>query len=155
MDSEWPEELVTGVAEIDAQHRQVFAAIVALRTAMDQGQGREEVGRTLQFLERYVVFHFSTEERLMMASGYPGLAVHREAHDEFIRDLAAWKAQPRPNSTSTFLPIDLHYRLVMWLREHVGRVDIAFAEYLTEQRRSAVAAHEGQAPPSGPASVTR
>ena len=62
---EWTEDLATGVPEIDAQHKELFSRINRLLEACNQGQGRAEVGKTLAFLEEYVLIHFSTEEKIM------------------------------------------------------------------------------------------
>ena len=39
-----------------------------------------EVPAIVDFLQRYALEHFATEEREMAAAGYPGLAAHARLH---------------------------------------------------------------------------
>jgi hemerythrin len=145
---QWTRDLATGVPEIDEQHKELFAAVESLVSAMDDGRGREAVATTLQFLERYAVYHFSTEERLMADTEYPGLADHRAAHDDFLHELAGWKQRHDSGDpfASEWLPLDLQFRLALWLREHIAQVDAAFGAFLAARARVGV---------SGPAQAAR
>lgn len=62
---EWTQDLSTGSDEIDNQHKELFRRINSLLDACNQGKGREEIGKTVQFLEDYVITHFSAEEEYM------------------------------------------------------------------------------------------
>ena len=78
MKYELTQDLVTGNALIDSEHRQLFAAV----------NSRGQIQQTVQFLSDYVVKHFGDEERLQVQSSYPGYSAHKQFHDGYRRQLA-------------------------------------------------------------------
>ena len=130
---EWTPDLAVGNAEIDGQHKELFERVNTLLEAMREGRGRGEVHQTLDYLERYVVFHFGAEERLMARAGYPQLTVHQHLHAEFIAELAQWKAELENGSTLS-LTLELQRKLTDWLQNHIGRADRSLATFLRDLR---------------------
>ena len=128
----WTKDLAVGNSEIDGQHQELFAAVDAIVTAVREGRGQQELGRTLKFLEQYTTFHFSAEERLMADLGYPGLDLQRAEHNQFIRELADWRQRYEADAPPAAfdLLLDLEHRLVGWLRAHVAGTDHALGEFL-------------------------
>jgi len=88
MKYELTQDLLTGNALIDSEHRQLFTAVSSLMDACSQGQGRAQVQQTITFLSNYVVKHFGDEERLQVQSSYPGYAAHKQFHEGYRRQLA-------------------------------------------------------------------
>lgn len=82
------QDLVTGNALIDSEHRQLFAAVNDLMDACAQGQGRAQIQKTVNFLNNYVIKHFQDEERLQTQSKYPGYPAHKTFHDGYRRKLS-------------------------------------------------------------------
>jgi hemerythrin len=76
----WTQDLAVGVDQIDRQHQELFARTNGLLSAMAQGKGREEVGKTVSFLESYVGTHFRDEEKLMASHSVPNPEVHKGLH---------------------------------------------------------------------------
>lgn len=74
----WRDDLLTGVAEVDDQHKELFRRFGELLTACNQGKGGEEVLRLISFLDDYVVKHFTAEERIMRQHGYPDYLEHKQ-----------------------------------------------------------------------------
>jgi hemerythrin len=126
--------LLTGVDEIDQQHRELFARIGALLTASQTGRSREEVVRTLEFLGSYVVDHFATEERIMEAAGYPRLGGHRAEHLQFMKELAILRHELKSEGPTKLFAIRVGNRVTEWLREHIYRTDLVLADWLKAQR---------------------
>lgn len=81
--AEWSPEILVGLPNIDAQHRQLFD--LAATFAGDGDQIR--VLKSLAMLTEYVKVHLREEEQMMAACGYPGLEAHRQLHAEFRRML--------------------------------------------------------------------
>ena len=71
MTYELTQDLMTGNALIDSEHRQLFAAVNNLMTACSQGKGRDQIQQTVTFLSNYVVKHFQDEERLQTRATTP------------------------------------------------------------------------------------
>ncbi|MDR0584206.1 MAG: bacteriohemerythrin [Treponema sp.] len=80
---EWDSSLETGHEKIDNQHRQLVAALNSIISASQEGKGKEEIFKTMEFLTGYTVMHFSTEEKLQVQYDYPDYLVHKRYHDEF------------------------------------------------------------------------
>lgn len=85
---ELTQDLVTGNALIDTQHKQLFQAINTLLDACSQGKGRDQLMDTVRFLNNYVNKHFGDEEKLQVSSNYPGYSSHKTFHDGYKRQLS-------------------------------------------------------------------
>jgi hemerythrin len=131
------EDFTIGIEQIDQQHRELLERMELLRDAMRRGKGREEVQRTLRFLEEYVVEHFSTEERYMLRHAYPGLLSHKAEHAKFLKDLTAFKekftAMESKGELTTFLGVDIVRKLNDWFTNHIFEVDKKMGSYLAEK----------------------
>ena len=81
MEFAWSDDLLTGVRDIDEQHRELFSRVNTLIVACTQQKGKDEIGNYLQFLMDYVAFHFAAEEREMTTYQYPGLPELEREHE--------------------------------------------------------------------------
>ncbi len=127
---EWTEDLATGITEIDDQHKELFSRVNLLFNACNQGKGRLEIGRTITFLEDYVVTHFSTEEKNMIKSQYPGYASHRAQHAVFKNSLKDIKRQLDAEGPGIHIIILTNQMVIDWLRNHILTLDRALGDYL-------------------------
>lgn len=87
MKYELTKDLETGNATIDKEHRELLQAVNKLMEACSMGKGRTAIEPTLKFLLDYVGKHFGHEETLQMQSKYPNMAVHKQFHAEYTRQL--------------------------------------------------------------------
>ncbi|MFO0752498.1 MAG: bacteriohemerythrin [Thermodesulfovibrionales bacterium] len=127
---QWNESLSVGVAAIDFEHRELIDGIGALLRAIVQGKGKEEVSRTVQFLEEYVVMHFGREEKYMLEHEYPAYALHLARHREFIETFARIKQEYAARGASSEMVIELNRYIVEWLIHHISKEDKALGEFL-------------------------
>ncbi len=127
--------LLTGVDEIDAQHRELFARVGALLVASRTQRSREEVVRLLEYLGSYVVDHFAAEERIMEAAGYPRLGGHRAEHLQFVKELSILRHELKTEGPTHLFVIRVGNRVTEWLREHIYRTDKLLGEWLRAHRR--------------------
>ncbi len=130
----WDPALEVGDAAIDGQHRELFSRLGALVEAMSRAD-RAEIGRLFDFLGSYVAAHFAAEERLMAEAAFPGLGVHRAAHERFVRDYQALRALFDQHGPTAAVAIKTKTWLTDWLRHHIGSVDQLMARHVL--RRSA------------------
>jgi hemerythrin len=126
--------LLTGVDEIDAQHRELFARVGALLEASRNRLGREEVVRTLEFLGQYVVDHFALEERMMVAAGYPRFEGHRAEHHHFVKEFEILRHELKSEGPTRLFVIRVENRVTEWFREHIYRTDQLLAAWLKAHR---------------------
>jgi len=130
----WTPDLAVGIDEIDRQHQQLFQTCDDLLEAMRQGKGRSEVGAVLGFLERYVIEHFATEERAMLAADYPRFRDHKAEHEAFAEQFAALVQRHSTEGATAATVIQVNNHICDWLRSHIARTDRLLAGFLTARR---------------------
>jgi len=130
---QWTEELATGIARIDAQHRDLYAQVASLHEAMRTNQ-LDRVPAVLDGLQRYALEHFATEEREMAERGYPRLAQHRVLHGIFVDEFLRQRAMLSDSVTLSGV-VSLSVWLTDWLREHVRKEDGQLAEFIRGQKK--------------------
>ena len=128
----------TGVIWQDRQHRELFKRVGLFVDAIDEGRGREEVLRLLEFLDEYVVFHFHDEEKAMERAGYPESLAHMREHTEFIEELSGLKEELEHGYSPQRLE-RVRESMVRWLREHIGRADRELGAFLLKKDRKSSA----------------
>ena len=84
---ELTQDLETGNALIDKEHRELLKAVNDLLDACSKGEGRSSVQKTGSFLSNYVKIHFSHEEQLQQKNDYPEYTPHKAFHDKYRKDL--------------------------------------------------------------------
>jgi hemerythrin len=80
---EWDDSLSVGIRLIDDQHKMMIQRIREVSSAVEKSQDMGNIVKTLDFMVEYTNFHFSTEEKHMKETNYPGLEFHRKQHEEF------------------------------------------------------------------------
>jgi hemerythrin len=127
---DWTDDLSTGSHEIDRQHKELFKRINALLEACRQGKGRAEVNKVVQFLDDYVVTHFSEEENYMQKYHYPNYAHHKAQHLEFMETFAELRRQIKHEGAGVHLLVKTNHMIVQWLVNHICKVDRALGTFL-------------------------
>ncbi|MBI2569957.1 MAG: hemerythrin family protein [Candidatus Schekmanbacteria bacterium] len=130
----WLPEYAVDVSSIDAQHRELFDRINELRGAMRSGKGREALEKTMEFLRSYIVTHFRHEERLMVASAYPGMPAHLAAHREFETQLAELESRVRRSGSTVDAVIANNHLLSSWWIAHIRGLDVGFGKFLVARQ---------------------
>lgn len=129
--------LLTGIDDIDAQHRELFSRIRALLEASQKRRSRQEVIGLLEFLGSYVVDHFDLEDRMMREVSYPGIDGHRAEHRQFIKELEVLRHELKSEGPSSLFAIRVGNRVTAYLREHIYRTDRMLASWLRANRPGA------------------
>ena len=132
MKYELTQDLLTGNALIDSEHRQLFDAVNALMDACSQVKGRDYIQKTVSFLTDYVMKHFADEEKLQVQSNYPGYAAHKEFHTGYRHQLAQ-AAQVVTQEGPTVKALGDLNRTVAVLVFHIRTEDKRLARYLQEK----------------------
>ncbi|NLV92725.1 MAG: hemerythrin family protein [Firmicutes bacterium] len=129
----WTPDLAVGVELIDEQHKELFKRINDLFEACNQGKGKEAVAETIDFLEDYVVVHFTDEQALMRRHRYPQYESHKALHDGFVESLKQLKEHLDTEGPGLTLVLKTNRIVVQWLTGHIRRVDTQFAKFLHDQ----------------------
>lgn len=130
---EWSNGMLTGVAEIDRQHRILVDTLIEARAKLTgdaHGPVLEQVTRDLL---AYAIYHFTTEEQLMQQYGYAAAAAeetehHLAEHRRFSDKIAALRDEARlgkPGARAALLAF-----LEGWLVGHILTVDKSLGQFI-------------------------
>lgn len=135
---QWNDSLLTGVAEIDQQHRILVEILIEARTTMV----RESVGPLFERITRdllaYAIYHFDTEEQLMQQLGYaiasPEAAeAHLTQHRSFSEQVVALRTEAylgNADAQAALLPF-----LENWLVNHILTTDKSLGQFICSTQR--------------------
>lgn len=122
----WRDGFKVNIPTTDAEHRHLFTLIAALNL--------QSVDRTVDELLDYVVTHFSNEQELMEASGYPAYGEHLKLHEDFGAQVAEFLASGEPWSEDRVR--DLRRFLNKWLIGHIMTHDLRFGKWYAKQKEA-------------------
>lgn len=112
----WQKEFEQGNAIIDEQHRGVLATINSLNYFLKQGSNLQHLMPTIKILVSYLMFHYKTEEGILVASEYPNMEEYAE---KTTRRMADFKNACEEAIKSDDPEIVLRF-LGKWWRDHVA-----------------------------------
>lgn len=81
----WEKEYESGHPLIDEQHRQLFADVNELLTAMQANRPKAETGALIDKLFAHTAKHFAEEEAILSKAGYEETAVHTLIHKQLLQ----------------------------------------------------------------------
>lgn len=117
----WKEEYRIGVDLIDEQHHQLFDKIEHLLEIAKGGSwetNRRECMEIIDFLVKYTIIHFETEEKFQKEKGYISYEEHIKIHREFTNTVLVYKDLLNNNFSSKTLKSFIG-TLLAWLVNHV------------------------------------
>jgi hemerythrin len=125
------ERFSLGLPEMDEQHTYLYSLFDRLEQS-DKVTNNKSTALLLAEIERYLLFHFESEEQLMRRYGFAGFAQHQSDHEtagaklvQFMNDFIGGCLNPA--ALRTFL--------TGWLMEHSRISDSAYAEWVQECRK--------------------
>ena len=128
----WDMTLDIGIESIDNQHKELFSRLDQLLISIEDGKGNDEVIKTLDFLEEYVVKHFNEEEEIQNKINYPLSNIQHIQHEEFKSDLKEFRNIFETQGTSISLALNIQQKLVYWLKNHIINLDKDLGDFLIE-----------------------
>jgi hemerythrin len=133
MSYEWDYSFETWNKMIDNQHKQLVAALNNLLEACRAGKGKEELERTMEFLNGYTLKHFGDEEKLQKRCQYPEYYGHKLLHEDFKRVVGNLAKQLKEEGPSDMLTRKFYVSIGDWLVNHIKGDDFKLAVYLRTQ----------------------
>jgi hemerythrin len=134
---QWGENLETGHAKIDNQHKQLISMLNNIIEASQQGKGSDEIFKTLDFLTGYTVMHFATEEKLQLHYGYPDYPIHKRYHDGFKVTVGELTKRLMDEGPSEELIGTVTKTIGNWLLNHIKGDDFRMAAFVKTRSDSA------------------
>ena len=133
MHTDFPIELITGIEQIDLQHKELIARIKMLHESYLNGTNTEKLVETFDYIRCYIDEHFATEEKYMTELNYPHNKRHIKAHREFTADYLNFKKLFKKDGLSSDFTLDFNVKLINWLKDHVFKEDIVLANFIQEK----------------------
>ncbi len=118
---EIPIALDIGIAEIDAQHRQLHVLLNRLKQSTEKRYGFAAVA-ILTELEIQTRIHFAVEESLMRLLSFPDTDMHVEEHRQLTDQLAKLRQRAQDFEVAD----GLSEFIQSWLVNHVDQFDREF-----------------------------
>jgi len=119
--------LHTGFEIIDEQHALFLSMLTDLAAQIEAGHHRQGVLDAFQGMTLYADGHFTDEEALMEAHGYPQLPAHRQQHEAF-RDMVA-EFEARLGDGVGLVSLETLEYLGGWFIRHIRDEDMRFAAF--------------------------
>jgi len=117
----WTEAFSVKVESLDQQHRELFARVAALSSALSRGEGGIVADSVLAGLVAYANQHFADEEALTAHHEFPSLSSHRAEHDKFRKQIAIFLEDHKQGKLG--VPAQLLLFMQRWLKQHVTHTD--------------------------------
>ena len=133
MGYEWNDDLRTGVADVDSQHKELIRRLNSLLESCIAQKDENAIGTYLDFLREYVAFHFAAEEREMVGHQYPGLAEHVAEHESFKKRVNQLYRSHVERGESIQILVATVRSSGEWLINHIHKTDKAMAADLVKQ----------------------
>lgn len=135
----WNDSLMTGVPEIDEQHRILVHTFNEASEKLCGEVSQEVLQAITQDLLGYALYHFETEELLMRDAGYEAeddadARRHLAEHRDFSTQVLAVRDRLKAG-----IPIPPHELLVFlnnWLVNHIMHTDMRLAAFILARRSS-------------------
>lgn len=121
----WSDSLAVGNTFIDQDHQKLIEMVNRLHLLMQEGKGKEVLGKVLHNLITYTQEHFRREEELMHKLGFSGMEDHKIEHQKLLRQVL--DLQIKYDSGSGTLSIQVLHFLRDWLVNHIGKSDAVLA----------------------------
>lgn len=128
----WDSSLSVGIDSIDNQHKELLNCIEQLLISIEDGKSNDEVIKTLDFLEEYVVKHFNEEEEIQSKTNYPLLDIQHRQHENFKSDLKEFRRVFETHGVSTVLALNIQQNLADWVKNHIMNLDKDLGDFLIE-----------------------
>jgi hemerythrin len=127
----WSDDLNTGIASFDQDHKKLMALINNVRASVLCRTGEEFERQNLQELLEYTQSHFAREEQLMLEHNYPDYEGHKAQHDQMALDVQCL-AKCYETKGSKILPQLADY-LTRWMVQHINGTDKKYLEFFQEK----------------------
>lgn len=126
----WSAAMSVGVSRLDRDHR----ILIGLINRLDEASAGDDnaaqlMAEVLDVLVSYTIFHFSREEAVMEACGYPALGHHHEEHVALTQEVMDWQKRFRVDAESV-VPMDMLHFLKGWLNHHILLQDMAYRPFV-------------------------
>jgi hemerythrin len=128
----WSSTFSVGIKQIDDQHKMLLDLVNDLfnHVSGDEVAERAYFKKVIQTSVQYIKVHFSTEEKIMLYTNFPGYEKHKKAHDTFT--LAVLDTIKSFDAGNKLVLVEFTKFLKEWILTHIAIMDKQFFTYLKQ-----------------------
>lgn len=120
----WNDVFTTKNDSIDDQHKKLFEMINDFEKMVREGQAEKGAAEALEFLGKYVQYHFSFEEKLMDEKQCPSAEENKESHAKFLNVYAEFQQRFEKDGYNDAWALELLKTIQDWLIHHICGIDV-------------------------------
>ncbi len=143
----WTEKMSVGMAEMDADHKELIRIINQLAADADEEGRQAAVRQSLFGLLRYAEYHFAREERVLAACQYPDIEEQKAEHRDFVARIREFhrRFDADPEDSAAVVNQALLTFLQDWLNHHILIEDMAYRPHVERHPEARKAAQSFKA----------
>ncbi len=126
---EWSSKFEVGHERIDFEHEIFLNLIREASRLPERGVGHERVLLHLNEVKQYAVFHFTSEENIMVDVHYPDIGPHKKEHERLLALFDDRVHQYRREEIDLEMVVEF---LFEWFAMHTTQVDTRLAKYIAQ-----------------------
>ena len=131
---EWSSAFSVGIKLIDDQHKELLRLV---NDMLNHVTGNEEEERAyfkkvIEKAVQYVKVHFTTEEKIMIHTNFPGYAEHKKAHDSFVLTVVEKVREFETGKNKKFTFLEFTQFLKEWVLTHIAIMDKGYFLYFRQ-----------------------
>lgn len=127
---EWKPCIATHISEVDQQHKALFDFVNGVVRSVEEEVEEEILKQGLERLIDYTVFHFNTEEEILLKLKYPYLKKHQVEHRLITDQILRFKGNLRKHNKIDI--VELIAFLRDWIKSHTASSDLEYAAYFIQ-----------------------
>lgn len=124
---DWKDEYLTGIDEIDLQHKTFVKLINRLSIVQNYNNKKAVAVRLLAEIEKYAQYHFVSEENIMFLTKYPAMERQQQAHEALLNEYS-YRMQNYLNDKGTIE--DVIRFLEGWFARHTVEEDKKISSFV-------------------------
>jgi hemerythrin len=129
------ETLLTGIDNLDNQHKEMCNLINKLFYAMADLSNTKDILKCLDFLEKFLINHLNEEEAIQKQHKYPKFNKHHTQHEELKSELINLKNIFEMTAVSPLFVISVNKKMLKLCTKHILTGDKEFGKFLLEKYR--------------------
>ena len=128
---QWKEKYRLGFDMIDNQHIEIFRLFNNVSVKLETREYVEMIDELIQFLDEYILYHFSQEEEFQEFINYPLYEEHKNLHKKFVDEFKRYKISLAGDGAPMSAIKGLNM-LADWLVIHIEREDFKLVNFINE-----------------------
>ncbi len=124
----WNDTYSVKVDAMDKQHQKLFELINSFYDEIGKQSQTKLIFDLIAGMKAYTIVHFNEEEQLMQQYNYPGLALHKKEHADFINKVT--DLEEKLKSGKMIISFEITNFLKDWIKKHIKESDQQYSAYL-------------------------